>query len=226
MHKKRQYLKFLSDVTLWKTVEKIFQLPRTLQIEISQCSTLKKKSLTSLWCHLPQRTWRKKKKKKLNLKLLAGHGPSEQMGNSKGHGSRSSFIEFRFSRDGDHEGLTKRKREHNRESEWEVSITRSRRAEEARKDQQKKKRDWRVGERKSKRKRRALNSRTYAETHEINILKTPSAPFKRKQWLDQVAGPPRCESQVTHGGRQPRERLLPYCPCRIHSCRVWAWARP
>lgn len=74
--------------------------------------------------------------------MLAGHSPFEQMGNSKGHGRRSSFIELRFPRDSDHEGMNKRgENTTNREPEREVSITRGRKAEEARKDQQKEKRD-------------------------------------------------------------------------------------
>lgn len=39
--------------------------------------------------------------------MLVGHGPYEQMGNSKGHGSRNRYIEFRFSKDSDHEAMKK-----------------------------------------------------------------------------------------------------------------------
>lgn len=123
-------------------------------------------------------------------------------------------------------GALKRGRGHNREPEWEVSRTWSRKVEEARKDWQKEKRNWRVGGKKNTWERRALNYSTYAWTHEINILKISSASLKRKQWLDQVAGPHRWGSQVTHGGRQPLKRLLPYCPWIIHSRWMWAWARP
>lgn len=69
MHKKRQYLKFLSDVTLWKTVEKIFQLPRTLQIEISQCSTLKKKISHIIMVSSSPKNLKKKKEKKTKPKI-------------------------------------------------------------------------------------------------------------------------------------------------------------
>lgn len=75
--------------------------------------------------------------------------PLSRWGTARATGS--SFIELRFSRDSDHEGMEKKKgREHNREPEREVSVTGCRKAEEARKDQQKEKRDCRVGERKSK----------------------------------------------------------------------------
>lgn len=64
MHQKRQYPKFLSDVTLGKTVGEIFQLPRTLQIEISQCSTLKKKISHIIMVSSFQKNLKKKKEKK------------------------------------------------------------------------------------------------------------------------------------------------------------------
>lgn len=62
MHQKRQYLKFLSDVILGKRVGKIFQLPRTLQIEISQCSTLKKKFSHHCGVIFPKELEEKRKK--------------------------------------------------------------------------------------------------------------------------------------------------------------------
>lgn len=63
MHQKRQYLNFLSDVTLGKTVGEIFQLPRTLQIEISQCSTLKKNFSHIIMVSSFQKNLKKKEKR-------------------------------------------------------------------------------------------------------------------------------------------------------------------
>lgn len=74
MHKKRQYLKFLSDMMLGKTVVKIFQLPWTLQIEISQSSTLKKKNLSNHYGVIfPKELEEKRKKKTLNPIVELNH---------------------------------------------------------------------------------------------------------------------------------------------------------